>query len=122
VFSAKNTFCKDNDLMLWNSLMKNPVLAIGIILFGLFLYQVGQKEKWGIFYNQKLASHACNGAKIRIDKKIPANWNVFCEGNNMAVEIQEVAVPEEATNLQMLMYRQLANHMSYIAKISTPDI
>ena len=108
--------------MLWNSLMKNPILAIGIILFGLFLYQVGKKEKWGIFYNEKLTSTSCKAAVIKIDNKTPANWKIFCEGNNMAVLIDEVALSTDPKNLKSLMYRQLANHMAFVARASHPDI
>jgi hypothetical protein len=108
--------------MLWNSLTKNPVLALGILMFGLFLYQVAKQEKWGIFYNEKLVSTSCRGALVRLEKKIPANWRVSCEGNNLAVEIKEIAIPEKAPNLKALMYRQLANHMSFIAKMSQADI
>lgn len=108
--------------MLWNYFMKRPVLAIGIILFGLFITQVYRGEKWGIFHNDKLVSTSCNGALIRLQKKIPENWKIFCEGNNLAVEIKEVAIPENATNLRGLMFRQLANHMSFVAKKSQIDI
>lgn len=108
--------------MLWNSLMKNPVLAIGIILMGLFIYQVANQEKWGLFKNQKLMSTSCRAVLIKIEKKIPENWNAFCEGNNLAVEINELAVAPEAKKLKSMMYRQLANHMSYVARISYTDI
>ena len=108
--------------MLWNSLLKNPILAIGIIMFGLFISQVVRKEKWGIFHNDKLIPTSCKAALVKIDKKIPANWKTFCEGNNLAVEIKEVAIPEKAEGLKALMYRQLANHMSFVARNSTPDI
>lgn len=108
--------------MLWNSLLKNPVLAIGILLMGLFLYQVIQKEKWGVFSNPKLISTSCTAALVKIDKRIPANWKTFCEGNNLAVEINEVTIPEKAVNLKVLMYRQLANHMAFLARASQVDI
>lgn len=110
--------------MLWNSLLKNPVLAIGLILFGLFITQVVTKDKegWGLFKNNKLSSTSCSGTLIRLEKKLPANWKAFCEGNNLAVEIQELAIPEDATNLKVLMYRQLANHMSFVARSSVTDI
>lgn len=108
--------------MLWNSLMKNPVLTVGIILFGLFLYQVGKKEKWGIFHNDKLISTSCKAVVIQIEKRVPANWKVFCEGNNLAVLIDEIAVPPKAAHLESLMYRQLANHMSYVARATHADI
>lgn len=102
--------------------MKNPVLAIGIILMGLFLYQVGNKEKWSVFTNQKLMSTSCRAVVIQLEKRVPANWNIFCEGNNLAVEINELAVPAEAKNLKSLMYRQLANHMSHVARTAHSDI
>lgn len=102
--------------------MKKPVLAMGLIMFGLFLYQVGSGQKWGIFFNDKLIATSCKGVLIKLEKKIPANWKAFCEGNNLAVEIQEIAIPQNATNLKSLMYRQLANHMSYVARSSHSDI
>lgn len=108
--------------MLWNSLIKNPVLAIGILLFGLFLMQVARKEKWGFFYNEKLTTTSCRGALVRIEKKIPANWRVFCEGNNLAVEIHETTLPADSKDIKLLMYRELANHMSFIARVSQTDI
>lgn len=108
--------------MLWNSLMKKPILMIGIIMFSLFLYQVASKEKWGIFSNDKLIPTSCKGVLVGLEKRIPANWNIFCEGNNLAVEIKEVAIPEKANNLKSLMYRQLANHMAFVARMSAVDI
>lgn len=108
--------------MLWNSLMKNPVLTLGIILFGMFLYQVGSKEQWGIFANRKLLSTTCRAVVIQLEKKLPANWKAFCEGNNLAVEIVEIAIPPKAANLESLMYRQLANHMSFVARASHVDM
>src|SRR5688572_8088738 len=108
--------------MLWNSLMKKPILMMGIIMFSLFLYQVASKEKWGIFANEKLISTSCKGVLVGLEKRIPQNWKVFCEGNNLAVEIVEVAIPEKASNLKSLLYRQLANHMAHVAQISAVDI
>jgi hypothetical protein len=108
--------------MFWNSLMKKPILTMGIIMFSLFLFQVAKKEKWGIFHNDKLVSTACRGVLIRLEKKVPENWKVFCEGNNLAVEINEIAIAEKATNIKLLLYRQLANHMAYVARLATIDI
>lgn len=108
--------------MLWNSLMKNPMLAIGIILFGLFLMQLGQQEKWGFMRNEKLIPTSCKAAIIKIQRRIPGNWNVFCESNNMAVEIEEITVAPNAKFLKSLLYRQLTNHMSHLARVSEADI
>ncbi len=91
-------------------------------MFSLFLFQVWKKEKWGIFHNDKFISTPCRGVLVRLEKKVPGNWKVFCEGNNLAVEINEIAIPEKAANLQLLMYRQLANHMAYVTRLATIDI
>lgn len=91
-------------------------------MMGLFLYQVATDQKWSIFQNDKLVSTSCKAVVVKLEKLIPANWKIFCEGNNLAVEINELAVPPEATNLRTLMYRQLANHMSYVARSSHSDI
>lgn len=103
-------------------LMQKPVLAIGLIMFGLFIYQVARDQKWGIFHNEKLIATSCKAVLVRLEKKVPANWKVFCEGNNLAVDIEEIAIPPEATNLKTLMYRQLANHMTFVARNSHADI
>ncbi len=102
--------------------MKKPVLVMGVVMFSLFLYQVAKKEKWGIFANEKLISTSCKGVLVGLEKRVPQNWNVFCEGNNLAVEIKEVTIPEKAANLKPLMFRQLANHMAFVARSSTVDI
>jgi hypothetical protein len=103
-------------------LMEKPVLAMGLLLFGLFLYQVSNDQKWGIFHNDKLIPTSCRALVVRLEREIPGNWNIFCEGNNLAVEINEIAIPKAATNLKILMYRQLANHMAFVARKSHADI
>lgn len=108
--------------MLWNSLLKKPILFLGILMFSMFLYQVSQREKWGIFHNEKFLTSSCRGVLVPLEKRVPANWKIFCEGNNLAVEIQELAIPKQANNLKPLMYRQLANHMSHVARMSPQDI
>lgn len=102
--------------------MQKPILAIGMIMFGLFLFQVSREQKWGIFHNDKLRATSCNAVLTKLQRKIPDNWKVFCEGNNLAVEIKEISIPESATNLRSLMYRQLANHMSFVARSSHTDL
>ncbi len=91
-------------------------------MFGLFMYQVSREQKWGLFHNDKLMATSCKGVIVRLEKNIPNNWKIFCEGNNLAVEVDEIAIPKNAANLKSLMYRQLANHMSFVARSSHTDI
>lgn len=108
--------------MFWNFLIKKPILAMGIIMFTAFMYQVAKKEGWIQGSSDRYASTSCKGVVVGLEKRIPDNWKVFCEENNLAVDIKEVTIPEKATNLQPLMYRQLANHMAHVARISSPDL
>lgn len=103
-------------------LMEKPILAIGLLLFGLFIFQVSNEKKWGLFNNPKLTATSCHAVVIKLEKIIPGNWKLICEGNNLAVEINEIAIPKGATNLKTLMYRQLANHMAYVARQTHSDI
>lgn len=91
-------------------------------MFGLFIYQVANDQKWSIFTNDKLIATSCKAVLVRLVKNVPENWKVFCEGNNLAVEINETTLPPDAKNIRALMYRQLANHMSYLAKVSYSDL
>lgn len=102
--------------------MQKPVLGIGIILFGLFITQLSRDERFDFLKRDKLQQTSCDAAISKLGKAVPSNWKVFCEGNNLAAEINEVTIPSEATYLQALMYRQLANHMSFIARSTFPDI
>lgn len=91
-------------------------------MFSVFIFQVAKKEGWINGTSDKYTSTSCKGVVVGLEKRIPDNWKVFCEGNNLAVDIKELAVPEKATNLKALMYRQLVNHMAHVARISEPDI
>lgn len=103
-------------------LMQKPILGLGIVMFSLFLYQVSRDKKWGVFHNEKFNTTSCQAVVIKLKKHIPENWDIFCEGNNLAVIIEEKTIPRNASNLKSLLYRQLVNHMTYVAKKSHVDI
>lgn len=100
--------------------MQKPILGIGIILFGLFITQLSKQGRLDFLKNYQ--NTTCDAIVVKLEKAVPSNWNVFCEGNNLAAEINEVTIPAEAAYLQALMYRQLANHMSFIARSTYPDL
>lgn len=102
-------------------LMQKPILAIGIIMFSLFLYQVANDKQFNLFNNDRFTSNSCKALLVKLEKDIPGNWKAFCEGNNLAVEINEVDIPKDEKNIKSLMYRELANHMSFVARTSYSD-
>lgn len=109
--------------MLWNSLMKKPILAVGLIMFGLVAYQASQKTgPWGLLKNPRLNPTSCSAALVKLKKSIPGNWNIFCEDNNLAVEIKELTEIKTDDQLRPVLYRQLANHMVFTVANSQRDI
>lgn len=102
--------------------MKNPMLAVGIIMISLVAYQANQKQQWGLLSNPKLNPTPCSAAIVKLNKEIPGNWRIFCEKNNLAIEIIEQTEIKNPDQLRPVMYRQLANHMVYTVSHSTTDI
>lgn len=110
------------------SLMKNPILAIGILFAIIFLFQAGEKYSWWPSRRQKLMPSSCKAVLVKLERRIPANWKSLCEGksfNNLAVIINYPVEKEskelEEKELNRLIYRELANDMISIAKNSPSD-
>lgn len=99
-------------------LMKNPVLMIGIILMGLFLNDLRLK---GYFNRDGLIPTSCKASLIMLKKRIPSNWNTSCNSNEMIVKIDLKSKQlHNLAKLKSLIYRELANHLIFIAK-NTPE-
>lgn len=76
----------------------------------------------GIFKSDRLKPTSCRAALVKIDKHLPANWKTKCNDNNLDVVINEQQVAADATDFRAQLYRQLANHLVTLAKISQADI
>ncbi len=109
-------------------LMKNPILAIGLLFMVIFLFQAGEKYNWWPSRTQKLMPSSCKATQVKLDRRIPAHWKSLCEGksfNNLAViinyPVEKNAQKLEDLALNKLIYRELANDMILIAKNSPAD-
>ncbi len=104
-------------------LTKYPILAVGILLMTLFLFQLRDK---GIFQSRResMTASSCKAVGVMLNKRIPSNWDSTCEGNNLAISIN-FAIEEknfkDVENLRAIMYRDLANDLILIAKNSPSD-
>lgn len=102
---------------------KNPILTIGILFMAIFLM-----NNWGkLFkgYSEKLQPTSCKALMVKLERRIPPNWEANCEGNNLAVEY-EVKLPttfkKDVKNpIRQFIYRDMANSLSIIAKNSPED-
>ena len=126
-FSAFFLILGHNIAMPLKSLMKNPVLVIGVLMMFIFLYQTGKKLNWWEQRRKKLMPSSCQAVLVKLERRIPANWHADCEGqtyNNLAVEIkypQESDAPKEPLQkVRALLYREMANDLISVAK-NSPD-
>jgi hypothetical protein len=110
--------------MIAKSLLKNPVLMIGILMMFIFLWDMNRKYGWTAKRNEKLKARSCNAVLVKVEKRIAANWKVFCEQNSLAAEIEfsfDKSKLKDQSNFKKVMYRELANNLVLLAKISPSD-
>ena len=101
--------------MFWKPLMKNPILAIGIIMVAALLLDLSRR---GIlpFISEKIIATSCKSARVMLDKRAPDHWKTRCENNNMTVTIQSQVSATKYNLLTKTLYRELANHLQFVAK------
>lgn len=105
--------------MMSQKILKYP-LAIMAILFCYLLFV--HFDKKGLFSRRRqlLEGTPCIAALVKLELKIPKNWKGQCEKNNLIVDIDEVIPPKvnDPKKVKILLYREMANHLSFIAKNS----
>lgn len=111
--------------MVLKSLLKNPVLGFGILIFILFLFQLRENGA----YNkraQSMKATSCRSVKVRLDKYMHPSWVLNCNENNLEVTIPAdlKVIPEDVQDKEFLrkeMYKVLANSYISIAKYALPE-
>lgn len=117
------------------SLMKNPILAIGILFMIIFLFQMGDKYDWFSSRRRKLMPSSCRAVIVKLDRRVPSSWKTECEGNdynnlfvnmNLSEQGSSKSVKGETKEnkqkrLKVFLYKTLANNMILTAKNSPTD-
>lgn len=103
--------------MLWRSIIKNPILAIGVLMLAIVLMDLSRRGKLPLF-SERLIATSCKSARVMLEKRIPGTWSVACENNNMTVAIQSQVEVKESSQLSKILYRELANDLQFIAQNS----
>lgn len=110
--------------MIAKSLLKNPILMIGILMMFIFLYNLN--EKHGFLGNRAelLKARSCTALLVKLKRRVAANWQVKCEKNSLAVTIdysfdEKNLAPKGS--MKQLLYREVANNLVHIAKNSPSD-
>ncbi len=103
-------------------MMKNPVLIIGILLMVIFLSTSGRKL---LSRKEALNPTSCKAVLVKLNRRIPKNWSTKCKGNNLTVIVKykdlDKKVEADKQKLRKLLYRELANFLTHIAKNSPSD-
>jgi hypothetical protein len=105
--------------MLWNSLIKKPVLVLGVLMMGIFLYDYfnrSETERGILRFRKEFIVSSCSGVIGSLKTKVPDNWKLKCENENLAITIQKEQSFNDTNELKTYLYRELANSLSFISK------
>lgn len=111
--------------MIAKSLMKHPVLMMGILLLSIFLFDLRDRN----FFKQRVESltpTSCKAVKVRLDRYLHKSWDITCNENNLVIEVpvDEKVISHklaDPTLLKQKMYKALANSYISISRYSPPD-
>jgi hypothetical protein len=104
--------------MIWKNTMKYPVLAIGVILFALFLNDPKTEKFWKNSKRRFIPS-TCDAVKDRVEIKSPQTWELECPGTQLLiVKIQHDPAARSLKVLRSQMYKNLANSYANLGRFS----
>lgn len=106
--------------MLMKSLLKYPVLIIGVLLFALFIFDEHTKKWWDL-YTGRFKPNPCLDALTRAEKLGPKYWSLNCNEQVLEVESTFDIAEIKKEDQKRASYRKLANEISELAKVSNPE-
>ena len=110
---------------MYNFLMKKPIFAIGILFFVIFLFQF-QNSDYMKNRKKMYTAASCTAVTVRLNKVKPSDWKVDCQGtfadksDTLIIEVPLITKNKEITP-KVAAYRELANHLNFVAKNSPND-
>tara|TARA_B100000886_G_C20148384_1_gene376970 strand:- start:44 stop:544 length:501 start_codon:yes stop_codon:yes gene_type:complete len=112
---------------MFSYLIRKPILSIGILFFIIFLFQL---QKSGYFEKRRkvFSAASCTAVVVKLKKIVKSNWSLECKGHfaertdTLEVTInQEIPITNKKITPKAFVYREMANHLSFIAKNSPID-
>ena len=103
--------------------MKYPVLIAGVLMMSAFLMTYSGKYSLKS-RAEKLIPVSCRAVRVKLDRRIPANWSSQCQNNTLIIDInfsgpKDGLLPE--SKKRMILFRELANSLILIATHSPSD-
>ena len=105
--------------MIWKNALKYPVLAVGVILFTLYITNPKTKEYWDN-HAKKFVPNSCEAVKERILKKEAKRWKLECPGTVRLIVKVDLTKRAKKVNI-ITQYRELANTLVNIGKLANPE-
>lgn len=106
--------------MIWQHLLKYPMLIVGIILFSLFLMDEHTKIWWKK-YNGRFIPNTCMAISDRVLPIAPKNWSIECPDKDLLILTVKSSIQSAEPKLRSDLYRELANTYVQFAQISNPE-
>lgn len=110
--------------MIWQRALKNPVLIIGIVLFGIAMSSPKTKE-YLAKQKRRFKPTSCDVLKRRIDHKKDAKWTLSCPGEDgsqgLQMDVEYSGESDEMRVIRRNMYRQIANNFVAFSHIANPE-
>ncbi len=111
--------------MILKNALKNPILMIGILIFSISLMDANRRGVWKKVKN-RFNPTSCRAVLVKLQKAVPQTWTTDCNDNNLEVVIDltkldpppSLGEAERKRQHQIIMYRELANNLSFIAQNS----
>jgi hypothetical protein len=108
--------------MIFQYLMKKPVLAIGIILFTVFILdpktQAFLSEKFG---NKNLIPNDCKAILSRLESQLPKDLKLECEEYTLVIRRDAMSLTTNQGTIKELLYRTMANDLVSIAQMANEE-
>lgn len=104
--------------MILYKVIQRPVLSASVIIFLLIVYEIRRK---GGMNRDNLNPTSCRSASVMLKKRMPADWDLQCQGNDLLVTISEKGESGQTTIGRALLYRKLAAHLVFISKNSLEE-
>jgi len=109
--------------MIIKGLLSKPILVIGIIFVAIVIMDWRNRGK--LFSRPKIIPTSCRAVIVMLERRIPGTWKVECEGENLAVLIDEVKYSNDAElsilDIRGKLYRTMANNFIHIARNSPQE-
>jgi hypothetical protein len=105
--------------MIWQKIMKYPILMVGILMFTIFITNT-ETQKWLGKHFDRFKPSNCRVQLERVEDNMKYDWDVEC--HNEALKItQDYTLKDSKFTLKQQMYRQIANNYAHLAQLSNPE-